>query len=143
LIVRWRLLWMLGSSSRLSSSAERFRVWEIIGWLMSMLCSDLSQHWISAYESVGLHFLWLHRAMRTSSIIVVYFSPFFGMVGCWGRARPRGCGGGVDGETTFAKVPTTHFKPIPPLPPSTPPTPIYTVIRRGLKWPSVWPCLIQ
>jgi hypothetical protein len=74
--------------------------------------------------------------MRTSSVIIVYFLPFFGMVGCWGHASTRVCGGGVDGETTFVKVPTARFKPVPPLPPSTP-TPIYTVIRRGLKWPSV------
>ncbi len=50
--------------------------------------------------------------------------------------------GGVDGETTFAKVPTVRFKLVPPFPPSTPPppppaTPIYIVIRRGLKWPNV------
>jgi hypothetical protein len=42
LTVHWRLLWMLGSSSCLSSSTEHFRVWEIIGWLTLMLCSDLN-----------------------------------------------------------------------------------------------------
>jgi hypothetical protein len=67
-----------------------------------------------------LCFLWLHISMRTSSVIVVYFPPFFSMVGCWGRASTCVCGGGVGGETTFAKVPTARFKPVPPLPPSTP-----------------------
>jgi hypothetical protein len=68
-----------------------------------------------------LCFLWLHKAMWTSSIIVVYFPPFTGMVGRWGCASMRVCGVGVDGKTTFAKAPTTRFKPVPPLPPSTPP----------------------
>jgi hypothetical protein len=58
--------------------------------------------------------------MQTSSVTVVYVSPFFGMVGCWGRAstRTRVWGGK---ETTFAKVPTACFKHVLPLLPNTPP----------------------
>jgi len=109
LTIYWRLLWMLGSSSRLSSSVERFRVWEIVGSLTSMLCSDLSQRWSSACESVRLHFLWLHKTMRTSSVIVVYFLPFFGMVGCWGRASTCVC---VCGGVLTKKQPSWRFQPL-------------------------------
>jgi len=77
--VFWRLELRLEVVALASSSTDRLSVPDTIAWLtLSWWVS--SSHLISSfYVALGWSFLYRMKARRTSSVIVVYCWPFFGM----------------------------------------------------------------
>lgn len=113
LIVHWRLLWMLGSSSHLNSSAECFKIWQIVGWLADVNVVLLLQPSLKLNpRKCRVVFFWMQRAMCNFSVIVVYFPPFFGMTKCWWH-NTSVCVVLLREESIAKKIPNSRFKLVP------------------------------